>query len=120
MKSIQIFESISLNKSNSIVVDTNQQQLSFAGEVKWAEQNAIQIDRFTIEQQSKDFDNNPVVKDFIEHSGEAGLPLTLVDGEITLSGHYPNRDELSKWAQIVQPAIEIKPISGCCSGGKCG
>jgi hypothetical protein len=120
MKSIQIFESISFNKSNSNAADTNQQLLNFADEAKWAEQNAIQIERFTIEQQPEAFDNCPVVKDFLKGSGQAALPLILVDGESILSGRYPNRVELTKWSQLFQPVIELKPISGCCSGGNCG
>lgn len=119
MKSIQIFESISLNTNNANVAEINQQLLNFADEVKWAEKNSIQIERFTVEHQPKAFDTNLIVKNHVAEFGKAVLPLTLVAGEVALTGRYPNRAELTKWSQSFQSALKIKPISGCCSGGKC-
>jgi hypothetical protein len=120
MKSIQVFESANLNKKGLNVAEMNQQLISFADDVTWAEQNNIQIERFTFEQQPMAFANNQLVKDFIASSGLERLPLILVDSDLILSGRYPNRNELSIWAGLFQPAIEIKPSTGCCSGGKCG
>lgn len=120
MKSIQVFESSSFNKKGLNVADVDQQRISFADDIKWAEQNAIQIKRFIFEQQPTAFANNQLVKNFIERSGQEALPLILVDGELILSGRYPNRIELSNWSELFQPIIETKPSTGCCSGGKCG
>jgi hypothetical protein len=65
-----------------------------------------------------DFANNKVVKDFLERSGQEALPLILVDGELALAGRYPNRSELSRWSGIAS-VVEVQPVTGCCSGGKC-
>jgi AhpD family alkylhydroperoxidase len=37
------------------------------------------------------------VKGALERSGEAALPLILVDGVVALQGRYPVRDELKQW-----------------------
>ena len=63
------------------------------------------------------FAENPVVKAFLERSGAEALPLILVDDEIALAGRYPNRDELARWAGIVQ--VEEKSEAACCGGSKC-
>lgn len=120
MKSIQVSESSSFYKNSVNGADAHQPHQNFTDEVIWAEQNAIQIERYTIEKQPMAFTNNQIVKDFIERSGRDALPLILINGELFLSGRYPSQVELSSWALLLQPNFEIKPSSGCCSGGKCG
>lgn len=93
--------------------------VSFAADVDWAKQNGAQIERFNLAQQPMDFANNKVARDFLERSGHEALPLILVDGEFALAGRYPNRTELARWTAIAEIIAETKPVTGCCSGGKC-
>ena len=119
-KSIQIFDPAMCCNSGVCGVDVDQQLVSFAADLDWATQNGAQVERFNLAQQPMSFANNKLVKGFLERSGQEALPLILVDGEFALAGRYPNRAELARWSKITDTVAEIKPASGCCSGGQCG
>ncbi len=117
-KSIQVFDPAMCCSSGVCGTDVDQQLVSFSADLDWAKKNGAQIERFNLAQQPMDFANNKVVKDFLERSGQEALPLILVDGELALAGRYPNRTELARWSGIAS-VVEIQPVTGCCSGGKC-
>lgn len=120
MKKIEVFDPALCCSTGVCGVDVDQQLVSFSADVDWAKQNGAQIERYNLAQQPVDFANNPVVKGFLERSGQEALPLILVDGEFALAGRYPNRAELARWAGIASPVAEAKPADGCCGGSKCG
>lgn len=62
------------------------------------------------------FAEQAAVKQFLERSGQEGLPLILVDGEIALAGRYPRRAELACWAGISGIDVVVQPATGACSG----
>jgi len=119
MKSIQVFDPAMCCSSGVCGTEVDQQLVTFSADVDWARQQGVQIARFNLAQQPMDFANNPVVRRFLERSGEEALPLILVDGEVALAGRYPKRAELARWAGIRHSAIEIQPSDECCSGGRC-
>lgn len=119
MKSIQVFDPAMCCSSGVCGVDVDQQLINFAADVDWVKQNGAQIERFNLAQQPMDFANNKVVRNFLERSGHEALPLILVDGEFALAGRYPNRTELARWTAVTEIIAETKPVTGCCSGGKC-
>jgi hypothetical protein len=119
MKSIQIFDPAMCCNTGVCGVDVDQQLVSFSADIDWAKQNGAQIERFNLAQQPMVFANTQAVREFLERSGQEALPLVLVEGKFALAGRYPNRTELSRWAEISEPATEVKPSEGCCSGGKC-
>jgi hypothetical protein len=102
-------------------VDVDQALVSFSADVDWAKKNGAQIERFNLAQNPLAFADNSTVKGFLERSGQEGLPLILIDGEVAMAGRYPNRAELSRWTGLAEAPIE--PIeakqSGCCGGSKC-
>ncbi|TRW95401.1 arsenite efflux transporter metallochaperone ArsD [Candidatus Methylobacter oryzae] len=119
MKIIQVFDPALCCSTGVCGVDVDQQLVDFSADVDWAKQQGAQIERFNLAQQPMAFAERAVVKSFLERSGAEALPLILVDGEVALAGRYPSRAELSRWAGIVKPAIEIKPAGGCCGGSSC-
>jgi hypothetical protein len=118
MKSIQIYDPALCCSSGVCGTEVDQQLVNFSADADWARTNGAQIERFNLAQQPMEFANNKVVRDFLERSGQEALPLILVDGEFALAGRYPNRTELARWAGLTA-AIEIQPVTSCCSGGKC-
>ena len=127
MKKIQIFDPALCCSSGVCGVEVDQQLVSFAADVNWANQNGASIERFNLAQQPLVFAQNAAVKGMLERSGEGALPLTLVDGEVALAGRYPRRDELTRWIDVALPvsdspaADKAAPAAGsCCSGGCCG
>ncbi|MFA5924708.1 MAG: arsenite efflux transporter metallochaperone ArsD [Methylococcaceae bacterium] len=117
MTNIQVFDPALCCSTGVCGVDVDQQLVGFSADVDWAKQNGAQIERFNLAQQPMAFAENPIVKSFLERSGAEALPLILVDNEVALAGRYPNRDELARWAGIVQ--VEEKSEAACCGGSKC-
>lgn len=117
MKTIQVFDPALCCSTGVCGVDVDQALVSFSADVEWARQNGARIERFNLAQQPMAFAENATVKAFLERSGQEGLPLVLLDGEIALAGRYPGREELTRWLGIAAAPAEAK---SCCSGGRCG
>jgi AhpD family alkylhydroperoxidase len=100
MKKLQIFDPALCCSTGVCGVDVDQALVDFSADVDWAKQNGAQIERFNLAQQPMAFAENATVKNFLESSGQEGLPLVLLNGEVALSGRYPSRDELAKWLGI--------------------
>ncbi|ARN80864.1 arsenite efflux transporter metallochaperone ArsD [Methylocystis bryophila] len=113
MTTIQVFDPALCCGTGVCGVDTDQALVTFAADADWAKQNGARIERFNLAQQPMAFADNATVKAFLERSGQEGLPLILVDGDIALAGRYPSRTELARWAGANE--TETKQ-SGCCGG----
>jgi len=122
MKKIQVFDPALCCSSGVCGTDVDQKLVDFSADVDWAEQQGARIERFNLAQQPMVFAENAAVKGLLERSGEAALPITLVDGEVAFAGRYPTRADLARWigvSQTVAPAPEAAASSSCCGGGKC-
>lgn len=119
MTNIQIFDPALCCSSGVCGVDVDQALVSFAADVEWARQQGAKISRFNLAQQPTVFADNPVVVAFLRRSGQQGLPLVLVDGEIALTGRYPNRAELAHFAAIASTAANTTSRSGCTGNNRC-
>ena len=99
MKKVQVFDPALCCSSGVCGTDVDQALVTFSADVDWARQNGLQIERFNLAQQPMAFADNAAVKGLLERSGEAALPITLVDGEVAfvdilrgLAGLGPERD----------------------------
>lgn len=118
MPVIDIYDPALCCASGVCGVDVDEALLYFAADLEWARSQGVDVQRHNLAQAPLDFANNPVVSAFLHASGEAGLPLVLVDGEAVLSGRYPSRTELARWAR--QGDAPSAPGAGaCCSGEQC-
>lgn len=97
MKPIQVFDPALCCSTGVCGVEVDQALVSFAADVDWAQGQGATIERFNLAQQPMAFAENAAVKAALERSGEAALPLVVLEGGVVLSGRYPSRDELSHW-----------------------
>ena len=116
MQSIQIFDPALCCSSGVCGVEVDQSLVDFSADLAWATQNGAHIERFNLAQQPMAFAENPVVKGFLQRSGQDALPLILLDGEVALAGRYPTRTELARWAGMVLPVEEPAAAGSCCPG----
>jgi hypothetical protein len=119
MATIQIYDPALCCSSGVCGVDVDQQLVTFAADLKWLEQHGGKVERFNLAQQPMAFAENGVVKAFLERSGQEGLPLVLVNGEVALAGRYPRRAELARWAGVSQFTVAAAPAPGCAPGSGC-
>lgn len=119
MKEIQIFDPSLCCSSGVCGADVDQQLVDFSATARWAQQRGLSVTRHNLAQEPIRFAEHPVVRDFLAEHGEAGLPLVLVDGEQVLSGRYPDRTELARFAGVevpVDPLAAVPVVVGCCGG----
>lgn len=121
MKKVQVFDPALCCSSGVCGTDIDQKLVDFSANVEWAKQNGLTIERFNLAQQPMAFADNAAVKGLLERSGEAALPITLVDGEVAFAGRYPTRDDLARWlGTAVAASVAPNAAAGsCCSGGAC-
>lgn len=105
----------------------------FAADADWLEKSGVLVERFNLAQQPAAFMGNEKVRERLMIEGNGCLPLLVVDGDIVVSGRYPNRTELAALTQvridaeaeagdqaIAQPDCEsasadaADPEGGCC------
>jgi hypothetical protein len=67
----------------------------FAADVKWLQEQGVEVRRFNLSQSPAAFVENEQVKQALTEKGEAALPLLLVEGRVLASGHYPERGQLA-------------------------
>lgn len=137
MKSIQVFDPALCCSSGVCGTDVDQKLVDFSADVDWARQQGLTIARFNLAQQPMAFADNAAVRGLLERSGEAALPITLVDGDVAFAGRYPTRDDLARWTGSTGTAAATNPTDSaadtaasptgaaaapsgqCCSGGAC-
>ena len=70
----------------------------------------IEIERFNLAQQPKEFLANKTVAELLHKNGKKVLPIMVVNGEVFRTGAYPSYEEICK-ALGFEPLKKGKPIS---------
>lgn len=70
----------------------------------------VEVERFNIAQEPKAFMANKTVSELVHKKGRNILPITLVNGEVFLTGEYPSYEKLCE-ALGIEPLKENKPHS---------
>ncbi|HWR01825.1 MAG TPA: arsenite efflux transporter metallochaperone ArsD [Chlorobaculum sp.] len=117
MQSIQVFEPALCCSTGVCGVDVDQKLVTFTADVAWAKQNGVTVERFNLAQQPMMFAENPILREFLERSGQEALPVTLMGGDIVLAGIYPSRADLARWSGVSSTAAPA--TKSCCSGKSC-
>jgi len=120
---IQVFDPAMCCSTGLCGADVDQALVVFAADLDWLRRSGVHVERFNLAQQPSVFIENAVVREALDRSGQQAFPLVLVNGVIALSGRYPRRDELSRWAGLSHGASlpvtsvdqpKCTPGSGCC------
>jgi len=129
MKKIEIFEPAMCCATGLCGVGVDTELLRISTVINTMEKNGVKVERFNLSNSPQVFVTNKVVNDFLKEKGVDELPITVVDGEIAITGRYPKNEEFVKLLDIPmsflgeQPrAVKatIKKSGGCgCSGGNC-
>ncbi|NTV01497.1 MAG: arsenite efflux transporter metallochaperone ArsD [Chlorobiaceae bacterium] len=117
MKTIQVFEQALCCSTGVCGTEVDQTLVTFTADVKWARQHGVVVDRVNLAQQPIAFAENAIVKEFLERAGQEALPLSIVGGDIAMSGVYPSRADLARWSGI--PLTSAPKPTSCCSGKNC-
>ena len=131
MKKMQIFEPAMCCSTGLCGVGVDQELLRISTVINTMEKNGVKVERFNLSSSPQEFVTNKVINTFINEKGVDGLPVTVLDGEIVISGRYPQNEEFVKLLEIPMSFLgeqpkEVKATTkdsggcGCdCSGGNC-
>ena len=70
----------------------------------------VEVLRFNLAQQPKEFLANKTVADLLHKQGKKALPVTLVNGEVFKTGEYASYEDLCK-ALDIEPLKQGRPIT---------
>jgi len=104
---VQVFDPAMCCSTGVCGPSVDPQLVRFAADLDWLKGQGISVERFNLAQEPRAFAENAAVKDSLEVTGEAALPLVEVDGEVKSRGVYPSRDELALWAGVGAPAPSL-------------
>lgn len=80
------------NSDDSLVV--------FTADLAFAKSQHADVERHNLANDPMAFVNSATAKTFLEVVGSEGLPLTTVDGVTVMTGTYPTREQLLKFAGV--------------------
>lgn len=87
--------------------EVDRKLVRFAADVKWLQEQGVEVRRFNLSQNPAAFVANEQVKQALTDKGETALPMVIASGRVLSSGHYPERDELAAWAGLPPSARSI-------------
>jgi hypothetical protein len=119
MSTLQIYDPALCCSTGVCGVDIDEALVYVAADLEWAKQHGATVERYNLAQQPLVFAQNPVVRGFLERSGQDALPLVLVNGEFALAGRYPTRTEIARWTGLGGKVEAPAGISAGCSGDGC-
>ncbi|MGL4734443.1 MAG: arsenite efflux transporter metallochaperone ArsD [Enterovibrio sp.] len=100
MRKIQIFDPALCCSSGVCGTDVDQALVTFSGDIEWLKQQGAAVERYNLAQQPLVFAQTPAVANFLQIAGDEGLPVVLVNEQIVLTGRYPSRVELARYAGL--------------------
>lgn len=106
--------------------DVDQALVEFTADLSALQSRGVDITRHNLANDPMAFAADPTVKAFLQVAGSAGLPLTTVDGVTVLTGAYPSRADLERYAGITSapvasPFVLLNESDGgsCCGSDGC-
>lgn len=129
MKKMQIFEPAMCCSTGLCGVGVDQELLRISTVLNTLKNNGVHVDRFNLSSAPQEFVTNKIVNNYIKEKGVDGLPVVVIDDEITITGRYPSNDEFVTLLNVPKSYIGAKVSmeestdndnQGCgCSGGDC-
>lgn len=129
MKKMSIYEPAMCCSTGLCGVGVDPELLRISTILNTLKKNDVEVERYNLTNSPQEFINNKEVNDFINTKGVDELPVTILDGEIVITGRYPTNEEFKNLLGVSislsgeQPkAVKatLKKSNGCgCSDGKC-
>jgi hypothetical protein len=124
MSKVEVFEPALCCATGVCGEDVDQDLVTFSADMDFVRSHGGEVVRYNLASEPLAFAENDAVKAFLEIAGSDGLPLVLVDGVTAMTGRYPDRAQLARWAGVAAdgPAAPVTlgvtetGAAGCCGG----
>ena len=117
MKNIEIFEPAMCCSTGLCGVSVDPELLRISTVLNTLKESGIEVKRYNLTNAPMQFVTNHVVSEFVKLYGADKLPVTVVDGELAVSGRYPTNEEFTEWLQLPQNVLSKQ--ESCCGGSCC-
>jgi len=120
MVSIRVFEPALCCNTGVCGEDVDQALVDFSADLDFFTSRGVDIARHNLANDPGVFVQNSVVTNFLTAAGSEGLPLVLVDDVTVLTGRYPTRAMLARYAGLASDpktlTLATVASEGCCGG----
>lgn len=114
MKEIEIFDPALCCSTGVCGPNVDKNLLRIATLIDALKNMGIEVRRHNLSSEPQAFIHNEKVKRLLQEKGADVLPITLVDGEITVTGKYPSTAQMSEWTGKDLTFVPVKQDSCCC------
>ncbi|WP_347348004.1 arsenite efflux transporter metallochaperone ArsD [Nigerium sp.] len=108
MTTISVFEGPLCCNTGVCGPDLDQRLVDFTADAAWLTSQGARVVRANLAQDPTAFAEDAHARAFLQTAGADGLPLVVVDGVTALTGRYPTRAELARFAGL-EAASEGNP-----------
>lgn len=126
---MQIFEPAMCCSTGLCGVGVDPELLRISTVLNTMEKNGVKVERYNLSNSPQEFIKNEAVNNLLKIQGVEVLPLVVLDGEIIITGRYPNNEEFVKHLDIPMSFVGEEPMKTktaeaqndgcCCAGGDC-
>jgi len=109
MKKMQIFEPTMCCSTGVCGVSVDPELLRISTVLNTLKKNGVVVERFNLSNSPMEFVNNKLINDYINVKGVEGLPATVIDDVIVLTGRYPNNEELMNLLGVQVSLLNAQP-----------
>lgn len=100
MKKIEIFDPALCCPTGLCGPNINPDLMRIAAAVEYLKSTGVIIERHNLRDEPQLYVANKTVNDYLMQHGAEGLPVTLVDGVVTVQKVYPTNDQLKEWTGV--------------------
>ena len=106
MPTIRVFEPALCCNTGVCGPDVDQALVDFSADLNHLKALGADIERHNLANDPTAFATDETVRSFLHVAGSEGLPLTLVDGVTAMTGSYPTRAQLLRFADVAdEPGV---------------
>ena len=132
MKTIEIFDPAMCCSTGLCGTNIDPNLMRIAVIVDTLKKKGVNITRHNLKDEPMIYVTNTKVNNLLQAKGVDVLPITLVDGEVKVTGEYPTTRQMEEWSgmnldfmpipeEMSKPEEKAKeePKSNCCEGSDC-
>ena len=126
MKTIEIFDPAMCCPTGLCGTNIDPNLMRMAVIVDTLKKKGVNIIRHNLKDEPMIYVTNTKINDLLQSKGVEALPITLVDGEVEVTGEYPTTRQMAEWSGInldFMPILEEKTQpeekDECCEGSDC-
>lgn len=110
MKTIEIYDPALCCPTGLCGPKVNPELLRIATQIETLSQKGVKIERHNLRDEPQLYVTNEIINNYLQEHGVEALPITLVDGEVTVAGKYPTTAQLSEWSGVeLKNEFKYKP-----------